>query len=49
MYHLNKIIPIITIINYGIIIFFIFQFYKNFKNINTTETVKKLMTIPKTK
>ncbi|MVO08538.1 hypothetical protein GOQ30_05085 [Flavobacterium sp. TP390] len=43
IYHLNKIIPVITIINYGIIIFFIFQFYKNFKNINTTETVKKLM------
>ena len=32
IYHLNKIIPVITIINYGIIIFFIFQFYKNFKN-----------------
>ena len=43
MYHLSKVIPVITIVNYGIMIFFIFLFYKNFKNINTTETVKKLM------
>ncbi|KIX22294.1 hypothetical protein SY27_00045 [Flavobacterium sp. 316] len=42
-YHLNIIIPIIGIINYSVILFFIFLFYKNFKNINTTETVKKLM------
>lgn len=43
IYHLSKVIPVITIINYGIMIFFIILFYKNFKNINTTETVKKLM------
>ncbi|WP_130733551.1 hypothetical protein [Flavobacterium sp. J27] len=50
VYHLNKIIPVISIINYGILIFFIYLFYKNFKNINTTETVKKLMlTIIKTR
>lgn len=43
IYHLSVIVPIITIANYGIMIYFIFLFYKNFKNINTTETVKKLM------
>ncbi len=50
IYHLSKVVPIITIVNYGIMIYFIFLFYKNFKNINTTETVKKLMqTIIKTR
>lgn len=43
MYHLNTIMPIITCINYVIILVFIYLFYKNYKAINTTESVKTLM------
>ncbi len=43
VYHLNKVLPILTYANYVVIAYFIYLFYKNFKNINTTETVKKLM------
>ena len=42
-YHLNTIMPVITIINYGVILFFIYLFFKNYKAINTTDTVKQLM------
>lgn len=42
-YHLSTILPILTFINYGVIAYFIYLFYKNYKSINTTETVKKLM------
>lgn len=42
-YHLDTIMPIITIINYGVILFFIYLFFKNYKAINTTDTVQKLM------
>ena len=41
--HLDKIVGIIEIINYGVIVFFIYLFYKNYKAINTTDTVKELM------
>lgn len=43
VYHLNTILPILTYINYGIIAYFIYLFYKNFKRINTTQNVKNLM------
>lgn len=42
-YHLSTILPIITFINYGVIVYFIYLFYRNYKSINTTETVKNLM------
>lgn len=42
-YHLGTILPIITFINYGVIVYFIYLFYRNYKSINTTETVKNLM------
>ncbi len=43
MYHLDTIMPIISVINYGIILYFIYLFFKNYKTINTTDTVKQLM------
>lgn len=43
MYHLNTIMPVITFINNVIILVFIYLFYKNYKTINTTESVKALM------
>jgi hypothetical protein len=42
-YHLRTIMPIISALNYAVIIFFIYLFYKNYKAINTTDTVKQLM------
>nr|WP_320814941.1 hypothetical protein [Flavobacterium sp.] len=49
-YHLREVMPIITTLNYGVILFFIYLFYKNYKTINTTDTVKQLMhTILKTR
>ena len=49
-YHLRDVMPIITTLNYAVILFFIYLFYKNYKTINTTDTVKKLMrTILKTR
>ena len=49
-YHLRDVMPIITTINYAVILFFIYLFYKNYKTINTTDTVKQLMrTILKTR
>lgn len=43
MYHLNTIMPVITFVNYSVILVFIYLFYKNYKAINTTESVKALM------
>jgi NADH:ubiquinone oxidoreductase subunit K len=43
MYHLNTIMPVITFVNYAVILVFIYLFYKNYKAINTTESVKSLM------
>lgn len=43
MYHIDSLFSVLTIINYAIVFFFIYVFYKNFKTISTTDTVKKLM------
>lgn len=42
-YHLNILFQVFTYVNYAVIITFIYLFYKNYKKINTTETVKSLM------
>jgi len=50
LYHLDTLFKVIGIVNYAVIFFFIYCFYKNFKNISSTETVRKLMqTIIKTR
>ena len=41
--HLNVIIQVLNYINYGVILYFIFQFYTNYKKINTTDNIKILM------
>ena len=43
IYHLDTAMPIIAFVNYGVILFFIYLFFKNYKAINTTDTVKQLM------
>ena len=43
LYHLDTFMPIMSVISYGVIIFFIFLFFKNYKAINTTDNVKQLM------
>ncbi|WP_445716723.1 hypothetical protein [Flavobacterium sp.] len=43
LYHLDTFMPIMTVISYGVILFFIFLFFKNYKTINTTDNVKQLM------
>jgi hypothetical protein len=43
LYHIDKLFNVLTVINYVIIFFFIYAFYKNFRTISTTDTVKKLM------
>ena len=43
MYHIDTLFKGLTIVNYAVIIAFIYLFYKNFKTISTTDTVKKLM------
>lgn len=43
MYHIDTLFSVLTVINYVIILFFIYVFYKNFRTISTTDTVKKLM------
>lgn len=43
LYHLDTFMPVMTVISYGVIIFFIFLFFKNYKAINTTDNVKQLM------
>ncbi len=43
IYHIDKLFKIITGFNYAVVLVFIYLFYKNFKTISTTETVKKLM------
>ncbi|KGO87714.1 hypothetical protein [Flavobacterium suncheonense] len=42
-YHISSLMNIFTAVNYGVIAVFIFLFYKNFRNINTTDNVKSLM------
>ncbi|MFD2890737.1 hypothetical protein ACFS5J_01760 [Flavobacterium chuncheonense] len=43
LYHLKTTTLILSIINYTVIVCFIFLFYKNYKTINTTDSIKKLM------
>lgn len=43
LYHIDTLFKVIGIINYGVIFFFIYCFYKNFKAISSTETVRNLM------
>ena len=42
-HHLDKIISVLDIVHYAVILFFIYLFYKNYRAINTTDTVKDLM------
>ncbi len=42
-YHIKTLVNTFTVINYIVIFFFIFLFYRNFKSINTTDSVKSLM------
>lgn len=41
--HLKQTIQILNYLNYAVIFFFIFQFYKNYKKINSTDSIKQLM------
>ncbi|TDR25244.1 ABC transporter ATP-binding protein [Flavobacterium cheniae] len=43
LYHLDTFMPFMSVISYGVILFFIFLFFKNYKAINTTDNVKQLM------
>ncbi|MDP5000549.1 MAG: hypothetical protein NWQ14_04190 [Flavobacterium sp.] len=43
IYHLDTAMPVIAVINYGVILYFIYLFYKNYKAINATDTIKQLM------
>lgn len=43
MYHLKTIILVISFVNYAVIIYFIYLFYKNYKMINTADSIKGLM------
>lgn len=42
-YHLNDFMTIYSFIHWGILVFFIYLFYKNFKNISATSSAKTLM------
>lgn len=42
-YHIDTLMKVFNFVNYVIIAIFIFLFYKNFKSINTTDSVKSLM------
>lgn len=43
MYHLKTIMSVIALFNYAVILYFIYLFYKNYKTINTTDSIKGLM------
>lgn len=43
MYHIKTVTTVLSIFNYFVIAYFIFLFYKNYKTINTTDNIKKLM------
>lgn len=43
MYHIDTLFNVIAVINYIVVFFFIYVFYKNFKTISTTDTIRKLM------
>lgn len=42
-YHLDVIMTVYSFIHWGIVVFFIYLFYKNFKNISATSPAKTLM------
>ncbi|MEW5677269.1 hypothetical protein ABGT15_13220 [Flavobacterium enshiense] len=42
-YHIDTLMDVFTAVNYVVIACFIFLFYRNFRNINTTDNVKSLM------
>jgi len=42
-YHIDTVMSVFTIVNYVVIAGFIYLFYKNFKSINTNDSVKSLM------
>lgn len=42
-YHIDALFKGVTFLNYVVVVVFIFLFYKNFKTISTTDTVKELM------
>src|SRR5690606_38122487 len=41
--HIHKVIMVLNIINYGIILYFIYKFYINYKKISFTDSSRKLM------
>ena len=43
LYHLETLFQIVSYVNYGVVLFFIYCFYKNFRTISTTETIRNLM------
>lgn len=43
VYHIKTLMDVIMIINYAVIVFFIYLFYRNFRSIDTTDNVKSLM------
>jgi len=42
-YHLINIIFVFSIINYAVILYFIYKFYTNYKKINATDSVNRLL------
>ena len=42
-YHLKTFMLIVSVINYAVIIYFIFRFYTNYKKINATDSVNHLL------
>lgn len=43
MLHLKQTITVLSFINYAVIFFFIYKFYINYKKINSTDSIKNLM------
>ncbi len=43
LYHLETLFQVVSYVNYGVVLFFIYCFYKNFRTISTTETIRNLM------
>ena len=41
--HIYRILMVLNFINYGIILYFIYRFYKNYRKISFTDSSKKLM------
>lgn len=41
--HIHKVIMVLNVVNYAIILYFIYKFYTNYKKISFTDSSKKLM------